>query len=148
MTISMAINVFASCNRSENTPENSTENTISENQINSNKMKITIGNQIFTASFANTISAEEFKKKLPLTLEMSDYGGFEKIATIDRLPNADKRENSLGLGDLMLYSGNTLVLFYDNHGGYSYTRIAKIDNTNGLREALSSKNVTITFSID
>lgn len=144
MTISMAINVFASCNRSEN----SNENTIPENQINSNKMKITIGNQIFTASFANTISAEEFKKKLPLTLEMSDYGGFEKIATIDRLPNADKRENSLRLGDLMLYSGNTLVLFYDNHGGYSYTRIAKIDNTNGLREALSSKNVTITFSID
>lgn len=138
----VAINAFASCSRPEGNSQNQTENPQPKIQT---KMKITIGNQTFTATFAPTISAEEFKKKLPLTLEMTDYGGFEKIATIDRLPTADKRENSLDLGDIMLYSGNTLVLFYAPHGGYSYTRIAKIDNPEGLKQALGSGNVSVKF---
>lgn len=110
-------------------------------------MKITIGNQVFNATLANNATAEAFKKRLPLTLEMSDYGGFEKIATIDNLPTADKRENSLTAGDLMLYSGNTLVLFYAQHGGYSYTRIGKIDNPEGLKKALEDKKVIVKMEL-
>lgn len=34
-------------------------------------------------------------------------------------------------GDLMLYSGNCLVLFYCAAGGYSYTRVGKIADTTG-----------------
>lgn len=46
----------------------------------------------------------------------------------------------------MLYGGNTLVIFYAPHGGYSYTRIGKIDNTEGLREVLGNGSVTVEFS--
>lgn len=111
------------------------------------KMNLKIGNKTFTATFASTVSAEAFKKKLPLTLTMQDYGGFEKVGTLpERLPSNDQRENSLNLGDIMLYGGNALVIFYAPHGGYSYTRIGKIDNTEGLREALGSGSVTVEFS--
>lgn len=133
----MAMSVFASCCHSAEKPL----------QKNQSTMKITIGNQVFNATLANNATAEAFKKRLPLTLEMSDYGGFEKIATIDNLPTADKRENSLDLGDLMLYSGNTLVLFYAQHGGYSYTRIGKIDNPEGLKQALEDKKVIVKMEL-
>lgn len=133
----MAMSVFASCSYSAEKPL----------QKNQSTMKITIGNQVFNATLANNATAEAFKKRLPLTLEMSDYGGFEKIATIDNLPTADKRENSLDLGDLMLYSGNTLVLFYAQHGGYSYTRIGKIDNPEGLKKALEGKKVIVKMEL-
>lgn len=133
----MAMSVFASCSHSAEKPL----------QKNQSTMKITIGNQVFNATLANNATAEAFKKRLPLTLEMSDYGGFEKIATIDNLPTADKRENSLDLGDLMLYSGNTLVLFYAQHGGYSYTRIGKIDNPEGLKQALEDKKVIVKMEL-
>lgn len=111
------------------------------------KMKIIIGENTFIANLATTISAEAFKNKLPLTLEMSDYGGFEKIATIDKLPTANKLENNLEAGDIMLYSGNTFVIFYAPHGGYSYMRIGKIENPQGLKKALGSGNVTIRFEL-
>lgn len=133
----MAMSVFASCSHSAEKPL----------QKNQSTMKITIGNQVFNATLANNATAEAFKKRLPLTLEMSDYGGFEKIATIDNLPTADKRENSLTAGDLMLYSGNTLVLFYTQHGGYSYTRIGKIDNPEGLKQALEGKKVIVKMEL-
>lgn len=133
----MAMSVFASCSHSAEKPL----------QKNQSTMKITIGNQVFNATLANNATAEAFRKRLPLTLEMSDYGGFEKIATIDNLPTADKRENSLDLGDLMLYSGNTLVLFYAQHGGYSYTRIGKIDNPEGLKQALEDKKVIVKMEL-
>lgn len=137
--------VYSSCSRADDTRIDNTQTV--DNPINNKQMKITIGNNTFTATFANTVSAEALKKKLPLTLNMSDYGGFEKIATIDALPRADKKENSLSEGDIMLYSGNTLVLFYANHGGYSYTRIGKIDNPQGLKQALGTGNVTVKFEL-
>ena len=145
MLILMTTNVFASCNRENNTIKTTDkENNSTDTMI---KMKITIGNKTFTATFADTNSAKAFAKMLPLTLNMQDYGGFEKIATIKPLPTANKIENKLGEGDIMLYSGNTLVLFYANHGGYSYTRIGKIDNTDGLRETLGKGNVSVTFEL-
>lgn len=130
----------------ENSNESSNSNQTDSKT--STKMKITIGNQSFTANFSDTEAAKQFKEKLPITLNMQDYSGFEKIATIDRLTTSDRQENSLGLGDIMLYGGNSLVLFYANHGEYNYTRIGKIENTDGLREALGSNNITNTFSID
>lgn len=110
------------------------------------KMKLTIGNKSFTATLDVNASADAFRAQLPLTLDMTDYGGFEKIYKLDvKLPYNDKLEESLGLGDIMLYQSNTIVLFYDNHGGLSYSRIGKIDNTLGLREALGTGNVTVKW---
>lgn len=110
-------------------------------------MKLIVGEKTFIATLADTPSAKAFVTKLPLTLDMADYGGFEKVANIGTLPSADRRENSLGLGDIMLYSSNTLVLFYANHGGYSYTRIGKVDDTNSLREALGEGSVSVKFEL-
>lgn len=140
----VAINAFASCSRPEGNSQNQTENPQPKIQT---KMKITIGNQTFTASFANTISVEEFQKKLPLTLEMQDYGGFEKMVDIGKISSDDKIEKSVGLGDILLYSSKILVLQYASNGGFPYTRIGKIDNPQGLKEALGKGNVSVKFEL-
>ena len=125
---------FASCNGNTPLIDHNQQPADTPTSNTATKMKLIVGEKTFIATLADTPSAKAFVAKLPLTLNMSDYGGFEKIANVGTLPSADRRENSLGLGDLMLYSSNTLVLFYANHGGYSYTRIGKIENTDGLRD--------------
>lgn len=48
-------------------------------------------------------------------------------------------------GDIMLYSGNCIVLFYGPAGGYSYTRIGRLQSAAGLAAALGSGTVTVVF---
>ena len=43
------------------------------------KMKLTVGNKTFTATLDVNASADAFRAQLPLTLDMTDYGGFKKI---------------------------------------------------------------------
>ena len=62
------------------------------------------------------------------------------------LPRSDKHYDSIAAGDLMLYSGNCVVLFYGSAGGYSYTRIGKLTSTDGLKEALGTGNISVTFA--
>lgn len=71
---------------------------------------------------------KEFIDLLPLEIEMTELNGNEKYYTLDkRLSSNDERVGTIHKGDLMLYSGNTLVLFYDTfESNYSYTRIGKV----------------------
>jgi len=48
----------------------------------------------------------------------------------------------------MLYGNNCLVLFYESFSTYyHYTPLGKIDNSDGLAEALGSSNVQIIFRV-
>ena len=45
----------------------------------------------------------------------------------------------------MLYGNNCVVLFYGTAGGYSYTRIGRLRQTEGLADALGNGGVTVSF---
>ena len=45
------------------------------------KMNVQIGDQIFTATLADTQAAQEFAQMLPITITLDDYGGFEKVGS-------------------------------------------------------------------
>ena len=49
-------------------------------------------------------------------------------------------------GDIVLYQGNQIVLFYGSNS-WSYTRLGRIDDLSGWEEALGSGDVTVAFSI-
>ena len=106
---------------------------------------ITVGSQVFKADIEDTETGRAFLGKLPLTLDMSELNGNEKYCYGVSLPKDDKYYNSIAAGDLMLYSGNCIVLFYGPAGGYSYTRIGKLVSTEGLKEALGTGSVKVTF---
>ena len=109
-------------------------------------IQITVGNKVFKADIEASETGKAFIAKLPLTLDMSELNGNEKYCYGVELPHADKRYDSLSAGDLMLFSGNCIVLFYGSAGGYSYTRIGKLSSTEGLKEALGNGRIHVTFA--
>ena len=129
-------------------PENKGDDTDNDNTSQEQAMtiSITIGGKVFKADIENTETGKAFVGKLPLTLDMSELNGNEKYCYGVDLPHADRHFESIAAGDLMLYSGNCIVLFYGSAGGYSYTRIGKLTGTDGLKAALGSGSVRVTFS--
>lgn len=108
-------------------------------------VRITVGGKAFSAEIEDSQTGKAFLEKLPLTLDMSELNGNEKYCYGVSLPRDDRYYDSIVPGDLMLYSGDCLVLFYGAAGGFSYTRIGKITDTAGLAEAVGKGSVTVRF---
>lgn len=117
-----------------------------------NTMKITAGDTTFTATLADNSSVEALKELLaegPMTINMSDYAGMEKVGPIGTsLPRNDE-QISTGAGDIILYQGSSLVIYYDTNS-WNFTRIGKIEGVSGeeLLEAFGDGDVTVTFSLE
>ena len=64
-------------------------------------------------------------RKAPITYTARDYGGFEKVGALGRSLPASDSQMTTQAGDVILYSGNQIVLFYGSNT-WSYTRLGKI----------------------
>ncbi len=112
---------------------------------------ITAKSTTFTANFADNGSADAFRDLLregDLTINMSDYGGFEKVGSIGTsLPRKDT-QISTTTGDVMLYQGNQIVIFYGTNS-WSYSCLGKIEGANAeaMLSAFGSGDAVITFSL-
>jgi hypothetical protein len=133
----------------DHAPALHTENRLGENRFQNNKMKIKIGAKTFTASLLDNEAAKAFKAMLPMTLKMQDVNGNEKKYDFAKsLPTHPVAVKTIKTGDLMIWSGNTLVVFYKAFDTpYSYTRLGQIDDPSGLATALGSGNVTVTYEL-
>ncbi|OAM30904.1 hypothetical protein A7P95_02035 [Eikenella longinqua] len=111
-------------------------------------MNLSINGQTFAAEFADTKAAAEFAALLPLALDMSDYNRNEKVATLPKtLTAADTAVKRIEAGDILLWQGNSIVVFYESFDTpYRYTRIGKITDAAGLKAALGAGNTAVRFS--
>lgn len=85
----------------------------------------------------------------PLVIRMSMYGGFEQVGPIgSRLPRDDV-DTRTQAGDIVLYSGNQIVVFYGTNS-WAYTRLGHITDHDaaGMAELLSHGDVTLTLQIE
>ena len=83
----------------------------------------------------------------PLTVQMSPYGGFEQVGPLgDSIPRNDVNTTTEP-GDIVLYSGNQIVLFYGSNT-WSYTRLGKIQGMDqaALADLLGGDAVVLTLS--
>ena len=82
-----------------------------------------------------------------LAVEMSMYGGFEQVGDIGQALPRDDAQTTTQAGDIVLYAGDQLVVFYGSNA-WAYTRLGRItDQTpDALRALLGSGNVTITLT--
>lgn len=62
----------------------------------------------------------------PITYEADDYGGFEKVGSLGRSLPTSNQQITTEAGDVILYSGNQIVLFYGSNS-WSYTRLGRIE---------------------
>jgi hypothetical protein len=84
---------------------------------------------------------------LPMTLRMEELNGNEKYFYMEQtLPENAEKPGTIRAGDLMLYGDDCLVLFYETFkSNYSYTKIGHISSINGLKDALGSSGVKLSF---
>lgn len=61
-----------------------------------------------------------------ITYEADDYGGFEKVGALGRSLPTSNQQITTEAGDVILYNGNQIVLFYGSNS-WSYTRLGRIE---------------------
>lgn len=149
---------FESAGGKEENTENTEGTSVSVNEsetveeMEENTMKIQIGDTVFTAILEDNSSAEALKELLmegPLTIDMSDYGNMEKVGPIGTsLPTNDEQISTVA-GDIILYQGNSLVIYY-NTNTWNFTRLGKINGVtqSELMEVLGDGNVTVTLTLE
>ena len=155
---------FTACDRNDdptttiNTPTGgSDDNTPGDNEDpndnngdspeNTRTMTLKIGNSTFTATLADNATAQAFAAMLPMNLSMSELNNNEKYVYLDQsLPAQASSPGTIQTGDIMLYGSSCVVLFYKTFStSYSYTRIGRVDNPDGLASAVGSGSVTALF---
>ena len=85
----------------------------------------------------------------PITLSMTENGGFEKVGNLPQsLPTSDVRQTAQS-GDIMLYIGNVMCIFYGSNT-WSYTKLGIMDDmtTSEIKEFLSGDPVSVSLSLE
>ena len=127
--------------------ESDTNSDMEENMV--KKMTLQIGSSRFTATLENNPAVDAFMEMMsdsPVIIQMNDYSGFEKVGSLGTNLPADDKQTTTHAGDIVLYNGNQIVIFYGSNS-WSYTRLGKIDDLSGWEDALGSGDITVTFSL-
>ena len=115
------------------------------------KINIEVNGHTLTATLSDNSSSQAFVKMLEngkVTVEMSDYGDFEKVGSLKTtLPRNDEYITTEP-GDLILYQGNSITIYYDVNS-WNFTRLGKIDDItqSELKNILGKGDVTAVFSL-
>ena len=134
----------------ESLPESTTQNT--ETEGSEAMLKLTIGETPVTVEWEDNESVEALKALClegPLTIQMSMYGGFEQVGRIGQnLPRNDAQTTTQA-GDIVLYSGNQIVIFYGSNS-WAYTRLGHVSDKTAqeMAELLGNGDVTITLECE
>ena len=113
-------------------------------------MIMTIGDTKVDVSWEDNGSVRELRElaEKNLLIQMSMYGGFEQVGSIGQSATRNDKQTTTEPGDIVLYSGNQLVVFYGSNS-WSYTRLGKINlSDEELENLLGNGDVTITLSME
>ena len=115
-------------------------------------MKLKIDNADVAVDWEDNESVAALKTLVaenPLTIRLSMYGGFEQVGSLGTNLPRDDVQTTTQAGDIVLYSGNQIVLFYGSNS-WAYTKLGHItdQDASGMAGLLSNGNVTITISME
>ena len=132
----------------ETTETETTEAEIPEEENQENTMRLLIGETEVPVTWEESTSVDALKDLCPLTIQMSMYGGFEQVGPIGQSIVSDDQQTSTDYGDIVLYSGNQIVVFYGTNN-WAYTRLGHVElSQQEMRDLLANGDVTITFEIE
>ena len=139
--------LFIGCSKQQILSGNSKESinlqneefTNESNRENENKMQmnVKVGDRNFIATLKDNEAVDV----------LVDYAGFEKVGALETNLPTNNQQITTQPGDIMLYQGNQIVLFYGSNT-WNYTQIGHINNLSGWQEALGNGDVTITLSLE
>ena len=114
-------------------------------------ISITIDGQTRTVSLVSNAATRELADALrqgAITYEAHDYGGFEKVGALGRSLPTSNEQITTEAGDVVLYNGNQIVLFYGSNS-WSYTRLGRIEHEslNDLKAFLKAGQGSISVTL-
>ena len=116
----------------------------------SEAMLLEVNGYTFEVELENNTSAKalrEYVSKEKRTLSLDDYGNFEKVGDLGiTLPRNDETITTKE-GDLILYLGNKLCLYY-NQNTWNFTKLGHIKDTTHLKEVLGKGSVQVTLLME
>ncbi len=113
---------------------------------------LTVAGERLSVAWAENSTVEalrELLKKGDVTLELSDYAGFEKGAPLPETLPQNNEPMDADAGDVILYQGRQFVIYYDANS-WPLTPLGKITGLGKaeLQELLGAGNVTAVLSLD
>lgn len=113
-------------------------------------MVMKIGDTSVDVTWEDNDSIKELNKlaESGLSISMSMYGGFEQVGSIGQSISRNDVQMTTQSGDIVLYSGNQLVVFYGSNS-WSYTKLGKINlSQKELEKLLGNGDVTIKLVLE
>ena len=115
-------------------------------------LQLKIADTVVEVAWEENKSVEELRKlceEEPLTIQMSMYGGFEQVGSIGTSLTRNDVQTTTSSGDIVLYSGNQIVVFYGSNS-WAYTKLGHITDQDeaGMTQLLGQGDVTITVSME
>ena len=104
-------------------------NAESSQEVEIMQIEIQIGDKTMYAELENNDTTTELVELLEadeLVMSASNYGGFEKVCSIGQSITRNDEQITTAPGDIMLYRGNQIVIFYDSNS-WAYTPVGHID---------------------
>lgn len=110
-----------------------------------------IGDNVLEILLEDNSSAEamiELLEQGDLTIDMEDYGGFEKVGSIGKSLPANDQSITTQPGDVILYQGNSITIYYGVNS-WNFTRLGKVQGLweEELKTILGDGAVTVRFSM-
>lgn len=126
------------------------DDTIQEAEIVQNTLTLTINDTPIPVIWEDNPSVSELKElagKQPIRIEMQMYGGWEQVGSLGYSISRNDIQLRAGCGDIMLYCGNQLVMFYGENT-WAYTKLGHIDlPAEEITAILSGGSVTASLAI-
>ena len=117
-----------------------------------NAMKMSIDGTDVTVEWEDNQAVADLKAlvaDVPLTVDLSMYGGFEQVGPLGTTLTANDVQTTTTAGDIVLYSGSQIVVFYGSNS-WAYTRLGHITSqtAEGMANLLGNGDVSITIASD
>ena len=121
-----------------------------EEPVSEPSLHLTIGDTEVMVAWEDNESAaalNDLVSSEPLTVQLSMYGGFEQVGSLGTGLPRDDVQTTTDSGDIVLYSGDQIVIFYGSNS-WDYTRLGRITDRSEeeMAELLGNGDVTITLS--
>ncbi len=112
------------------------------------EMKLYFDDKEILVKWEKCKAVEELQEEVQrgeITVHMSMYGDWEQVGSLGRSYTRSDKQMTAVSGDIVLYSGNQIVVFYGSNS-WSYTKLGNMELTQDELEGLLS-NGDITLSL-
>ena len=140
----------ASVSETETVPAETEKETVTETETEEEEdMEFRIDETVVEVRWEQNASVEALRqmcKDAPVVIDMEMYGGFEQVGALGQRIARNDAQTVTEAGDIVLYSGDQIVVFYGSNS-WAYTRLGHItDRTpEEMRQLLGNGNVRITI---